>query len=295
MPWLRQILITLSGGGADEAVLATAAALAQRHDARIRAIFVRDTVNVEALMTPEAAVYALDQIKATEDIQIARVEEAAQRTQKMLGLPVSTVIAEGEFAQEVAREAATADLLVTGQHNPDVGLRRTLLAQERLLIASPAPVLFVPYVARARVTELSSLHYRRVLLAWDRKREAALALRMALPLLREADAVDIVHYAEPGAQAQTEIERVQAYLAAHGVEASGKVVPWREPSVAARLIGADQPDPPVGESLLSHAADTGADLLVMGAYGHSRAWEIVMGGVTQTILRSMTLPVLMMH
>jgi len=123
-----------------------------------------------------------------------------------------------------------------------------------------------------------------VLIAWDAGVEAARAVRDALPLLRRADTVEVAvfdpergrreHGEQPGAD-------VALYLARHGVKVS-----------VARQSGADFE---VGAQILSRAADTGADLIVMGAYGHSRVRELVLGGVTRTILESMTVPVLMSH
>ena len=122
-----------------------------------------------------------------------------------------------------------------------------------------------------------------VVVAWDASREAGRALIDALPLLRRARQVTVMvidaeknrrHGAEPGAD-------IGLFLARHGV----KVQVLRE--------SASPMD--IGNFLLSRLADLDADLLVMGAYGHTRLREIVTGGVTRTLLESMTLPVLMSH
>jgi nucleotide-binding universal stress UspA family protein len=105
-----------------------------------------------------------------------------------------------------------------------------------------------------------------------------------MPLLMAADVVNVLtidaheaprgHGALPGAD-------ISLHLARHGVKAT------IEQTVSGDLS--------VGDTLLSRAADLGADLLVMGAYGHSRLRELLLGGATRTLLRSMTLPVLMSH
>ncbi|APW37259.1 hypothetical protein RD110_08665 [Rhodoferax koreense] len=117
-----------------------------------------------------------------------------------------------------------------------------------------------------------------VLIAWKETREAAHAVAAALPWLRKARQVHAISYAEDEGAS---LNALHDYLARHGV---------------AIIQHASQArDVAVGEDLLSRAADIGADLLVMGCYGHSRARELVLGGVSRTILRSMTLPVLMAH
>ena len=126
----------------------------------------------------------------------------------------------------------------------------------------------------------ASLHPpgENVLIAWDGSREAARAVADAQPLLESARyvSVDIVQHADGTREAPIGID-VAAWLDTHG-------------ATTRTHIGAD-----VGTSLLDRASDMQADLIVMGAYGHSRARERVFGGVTRAMLESMTLPVLMSH
>ena len=86
-----------------------------------------------------------------------------------------------------------------------------------------------------------------------------------------------------------------AYLAGHGVRATSTLLSHAEPSLGERMRRGGVPDVAVAEALLSHAADSQADFIVMGGYGHSRLWELVLGGVTRTMLETMTVPVLMSH
>ncbi|MFC4345717.1 universal stress protein, partial [Cupriavidus numazuensis] len=126
---------------------------------------------------------------------------------------------------------------------------------------------------------------KNVMVAWNGSREAARAMRDALPVLLRADSVDIVSFVRPDLMRDPWLSPVQfaaTWLAGHGVQANLK-----EP-----VIGSGDD---VGELLLSLAADRNTDLIVMGAYGHTRTWEFVLGGVTRTLLESMTVPVLMSH
>jgi nucleotide-binding universal stress UspA family protein len=91
------------------------------------------------------------------------------------------------------------------------------------------------------------------------------------------------------------LDGVAAYLAAHGVSARCALEPMRELTFGERMLNPTVVDTSIGELLLSHATDIDADLIVMGGYGHARAFELALGGVTRTLLGSMTVPVLMSH
>ena len=132
---------------------------------------------------------------------------------------------------------------------------------------------------------------RRVLVAWDGGREAARALQLALPLLKDADTVHIAVF-EVASDQQKAHDALAAdprpWLARHGIDAALSLVAVEQ---HLRLSRRHE----VGERMLALAGETGADLLVMGAYGHSRFRESLLGGVTRTVLEGMTLPVLMGH
>src|SRR5215471_6305021 len=143
---------------------------------------------------------------------------------------------------------------------------------------SGRPILVVPYVGN--FADLG----RRVVIGWNASREAARAVNDAMPLLTSAETVTVLTIdPREGPRAHGELPGadISLHLARHGVKAEIE-----------RTVSADLP---VGEVLLSRVADLGADLLVMGAYGHSRARELLLGGATRSLLRSMTLPVLMSH
>lgn len=171
------------------------------------------------------------------------------------------------------------DLIVLGQLDPDeVEPRLYHPAPEQVVLTAGRPVLLVPYAG-----EWTAIG-RRVLVGWDASREATRAVNDALPLLRTAEQVTVLaidpessgaHHGEiPGAD-------IALHLARHGVRAT------IERSTSGG-IG-------IGNALLSRASDLAADLLVMGAYGHSRVRELLLGGATRTVLESMTVPVLMSH
>jgi nucleotide-binding universal stress UspA family protein len=119
----------------------------------------------------------------------------------------------------------------------------------------------------------------KIAVAWDGSREAARAVRAALPILRKAAKVEIMT-AQYGSVAAKPSELAR-YLGRHGVEArTWAFTPGRDP---------------VGKELMIQCAESGADMLVMGAYGHSRFREMVLGGATRGVVAGATLPVLMAH
>jgi nucleotide-binding universal stress UspA family protein len=136
----------------------------------------------------------------------------------------------------------------------------------------------VPYIGAATPPG------KRVIVAWNGGREAARAVNDALPLLVAADQVDVV-CVNPGRGEEDDADLPGAdlclHLARHGVKAE-----------AQELVASDIE---AGDLLLSRAADSGADLIVMGAYGHARWREVVLGGVTRQLLNQMTVPVFMSH
>lgn len=166
------------------------------------------------------------------------------------------------------------DMIVIGQPDPHQheGNARTV---EAVVLRSGRPVLVVPYI------HAEAARFNTILVAWDASAPAARALADALPFLGRADKIELVTvgnramrgYDEQGAA-------VSRHLARHGIGATFRRMP----------NGGD-----VANTLLSHVADLGSDLLVMGAYGHARFREAVFGSVTRAILTTMTVPVLLSH
>ena len=184
--------------------------------------------------------------------------------------------AAGDPAELAALHGRYADLAILGQIDPAAtGFRPR---PEEVALRAGRPVLVIPYIGAP--ADIGS----RVLVGWDGSREAARAVHDAMPFLAAASSVTVlavdpeqkrgVHGEIPGAD-------ISLHLARHGVRAEVECT-------SSGGIG-------VGNVLLSRASDLGADLLVMGAYGHSQMRERMLGGATRTVLASMTLPVVMAH
>ena len=196
-------------------------------------------------------------------------------------------VLDDEAAGGISLLARYADLVVISQYNArdkSPSVMRDFPAY--VLLHSGRPVLIVPYAPPLPLLAPPAAA-RNVLISWNASKEASRAVSAALPLLQRAGQVHVaifdakVHAAEHGDEPGAELLQ---YLARHGVEARVHL-----------LDGGGVRRGDIGEALLSHAGDLSADLLVMGAYGHSRLRETILGGVTRTILQSMTIPVLMAH
>lgn len=183
----------------------------------------------------------------------------------------------GDMEELIAERARFADLLVLGQfdtENPPT--ISAFLLPAKVVFGSAAPILVVPNSGKFDDAG------RHALIAWDGSREAARAIRDAMPFLHAAERVSVL-VIDPRQQAHmhegTHTSELVAHLGRHGVVAAAEEVTLLEHRVT--------------NDLLEHAGRLGADLLVMGAYGHSRVWEFVVGGTTQALLERTTIPVLM--
>ena len=173
--------------------------------------------------------------------------------------------------------ARSADLVVVSTRDPEWGYSSHLEAPDRVVLESGRPVLVVPGSTVPSVG-------RRIVVAWNGRREAARAVFDALPLLKQAEQVTVV-WVNPQDDGKAAGDLPGAdicmALARHGVKCE-----------ATQNI---RPAGNVGETLLSTVKVNAADLLVMGCYGHTRLRETVFGGATRHVLEHTTVPVLMSH
>jgi nucleotide-binding universal stress UspA family protein len=168
------------------------------------------------------------------------------------------------------------DLAVVGQGEPGVSASAQEFVAEGVLFGSGRPVVIVPYIQKA------GLALDRVMVCWDASRNAARAIADAMPLLARSKAIDVVIVASERIKSdEVPGTDIGQHLARHGLKVEVK-----------RIVAIDTD---VASTILSHAADSSADFIVMGGYGHSRLREFILGGATRGILAAMTVPVLMSH
>jgi len=207
------------------------------------------------------------------DVSLSRFEQIASR--------VGISFERHRFAESAAdaarlfgRMARVFDLAVVSQATPENEGYGDLIVGSALF-DSGRPVIVVPFIQR------DAVKLTRIMVCWDASRTAARAVADAMPLLERADKVDVVSVSQrPETGKEIQGLDIAEHLARHDTTVQVQ-----------RIVS----DIDVSASILSYAADSGADLLIMGAYGHSRLREFILGGVTRRILQSMTVPVLMSH
>jgi nucleotide-binding universal stress UspA family protein len=260
--------------------LETALQLAQRFHARLTGLFSTYVPprNAFVVMAGTAEYYAEHERQRHERASaLERVFHAELARAKVEG---QWIAADGYANDVVPPYARLADLVVLGQTNP--ADPESFVAEqfvERVVLSAGRPVLLVPSMGRFAAPG------RHVLVAWDGSREATRAIHDALPFLKQAAKVSLLTVHSLRDQpprdriAGTDVALI---LARHGVK-----IEVRELTV--------EHDTPVGDALLSQVSELDCDMMVMGAYAHSRLHEIILGGATRTLLQSMTVPVLFSH
>lgn len=274
----KTILVHVDHSAASAARVAVAARLAQRAEAHLIGAAM---TGLSAFMFPVSAmsvgmppvVFPIDELRDEADAALAKFDSAVR--QAGVDAFESRRIDE-DAAVGMCLQARYCDLVVIGQNGPDAlpSRLRPDFAQY-VLLHSGRPVLVVP--SGGFDGEIGN----SVTVAWNGSADAARAIASALPLLKRAGRVDLAVFDaehidegdEPGAD-------MALYLARHGV----KVV-----------VSAHGADDNVGKALLAFAADKKSDLIVMGAFGHSRLREVVLGGVTQSALSRSPIPLWMAH
>jgi nucleotide-binding universal stress UspA family protein len=273
----KTILVHLDSGKRCPARLELAIGLAKRFDAHLVGLYALTVVRLPAYAAVEAGPLVAEEQRRRAAECAAEAERAFRQAVDRGGMPGAEWRSSfDDVLEAVTLHARYADLVLVGQPEAEDGSGVDPGFADRLVLAAGRPVLVLPYVGKFDTVG------KRVLLAWNASREATRATTDALPLLKAADQV-IVSPVKPDRAAHGEVPGtdIGLYLTRHGVRVE-----------VAAIAGTDLD---AGNALLSRAADLSIDLIVMGAYGHSRVSELILGGVTRTMLESMTVPVLMSH
>ncbi|MCU0839440.1 MAG: universal stress protein [Rhodospirillales bacterium] len=282
---IRKILVPVDGSEAARTALKTALIVGRAQGAHVEALHVKlsaaDAVPLigegmsgafaEELMELTRREADLRAVAARQTFDQCRGELDVPRAEAPIHGEVTTAFIEtiGREDDETAHRGRLADLIVVAR--PSTGSDVTAdLTLNAALYESGRPVLVAP-------AELRPVIGRRIAVAWNDSAEAARALAGAIPLLTTADQVWVVT-ADGGGDGEASCRDAVAYLGYHGVAAETRVV------LGARAVG---------DALLDGCAE--ADLVVMGAYTHSRLRELILGGTTRYMLEESTLPLLMAH
>lgn len=278
---VKDILVQLDASPASERRMAFACALAAKHGAHLTGLFVVDTTSAGTMLIGDdiGAIRVIEQYREQALADAATVEAAfrAQATQDRIQF--EWALEEGNAPDVVTHLARNADLTILGQTDPEnTAVTANGIIMEHVLFGSGRPVLMVPYAGK-----LGDIG-QNVLIGWTPRRESARALNDALQLMAPGSRATVAAVVRSGEEAEPRgvlTEDITRHLARHGITAEGH-----------ELVA---PDLDPGNVLLNTASDMNADLLVIGAYGHSRLREMVLGGVTRSLLQQAPVPVLMSH
>ena len=275
---LKDILVHIDRDKECGERLNVAIRLARAHEAHLTGAYVIPHSRIPQYLEVEIPKEILEKAAATRLEEAVAARKTFENACRTGGVAYEWRQGENTVVETLALSARYADLAVVGQRNPDDDNLEMGEMPDRFILSAGRPVLVIPYAGT--FPEVG----RTVVVAWDASRLATRAVNDALPILRRAAKVHLLAInPERGLEAHGEIPcaDIGHHLARHGVKAE------------ASSLRAEDID--VGDALLSRAADFGADLIVMGAYGHSRWRELVLGGVTRDLLQHMTAPVFMSH
>ena len=224
-----------------------------------------DSLDQETTATENKAEAAVREFCTREQIEIGGRPNAKHPTAEWR-------VKTGDAPELIVAHGRAADLLVVGRAHKGDTLAVEVL--EASLMGTGRPLL-IPSAAPLRVDGGT------VVIAWKDTREAGRAVAAAMPFIRRAAKVIILSVEEDARSTQTSCDRLC------------RAICWHNPATLVRHLQQDGRAPV--ETMLEGAAVAGADLLVMGGYGHSRVREVFFGGFTRRVLTSDTLPVLMAH
>ena len=249
-----------------------ALALAAKHDAHVLGLHAETLAAVPLIAPMEipdpAAIEALQAASRRETAEVERIFRERIAREGRSADWRSFLSSAGYAGSAVLETVRAADLVVASQGDPANDSRSEL---ENLLFDSGRPVLLVPYVMK------QPRDIRRVMIAWNGSREAARATFDALPFLKSAESVEIFCVDPP--------ERANEAPDMAGVELAEALA---RHDVNVTLTTREGGSVPAATAIENRLADNSVDLLVMGAYGTSRWWEMLFGGVTRSLLESMT-------
>ena len=277
----KTILVSLNEVGRLSELVAASVALARDTGAHVSGLYVVPAVQVYPSVGFEAAPQVFEGNRSFFKDNGARVKQAFEEAMRREGLSFDFHQIDARtpvIADEVVASGRVADLVIVSTTNPEeiTGVERDFV--EQTVMALGRPVIVLPYKGKATVS------LNEVIIGWDGGREAARATFDALPLLKKAGKVRVVRIdpqKDPSLRGSVAGADLAEALARHGVRAEAQGYP---------TDGQDE-----GQALMRCAEDSGAGLIVMGAYGHSRLAEFIFGGATRFVLNRLVRPVLMSH
>jgi len=257
--------------------LHVAASMAEKQNAHLTGVFLRPRLHLPNYFSTDSTVW-LSHVEADYEKEMNNNEGEARKifdeVTSQYQVEATWQAAKGNVYSALTKEAGYADLLVLGQPNSHDEANKSQDLTDHIVLTTGRPCLIVPY---AGVFENVGKH---PLIAWNGSRESNRALHDAMPLLEQAETVTVL-LSETGISGDLPDTKIARHLARHDVKVMTKTMREKKRDTS--------------NAFLSYLVDDGHDLLVMGAYGHSKFRELILGGMTHEIMQTMTVPVLMSH
>ncbi len=276
----RTVLVHLDGDARCAARVAMALQIAARHDAHLVGLAATGTLALPVVVEADLRGWpdVVERVRGQQRERAQAWVDAFKAQAGASGLKsFESVLTDEEAESAMVRLGRLSDLLVISQCDPkDTGVTVEADFPQRVFMQTGRPVLLLP-----RAGSVATLG-RTVLVAWSGTRESARALNDALPLLNVADKVCVLclDRAEEATVSRLQLNDLRHWLERHGVSAECVQISTTED---------------FGDTLLLRASGYGADLIVMGGFGHPRWAELALGGVTRTVLDAAVVPVLISH
>jgi len=271
----KNILVHVDESKNASATLQAACDIALKSDAHVTGVYVIPHVNTPIYVEASVPASILEGLEKAGQDAADKAEELFNKTMESAGVKYEWYAPRGYVDEHINRLGRFADLIVIGQGGSVEDPRASYTVENNILMGSARPVLVVPYIGYKNTIG------NHIMVAWNDTKEATRAVNDAMPMLERASTVDVVSIIDDKTEDDVPSADITLYLARHGVKAEASS------AVKKGLSTSDM--------LLNRAADHGVDLIVMGAYGHSRLRELVLGGATYNLLRHMTVPILMSH
>lgn len=277
---IKNLLIHLDHSEGCANRLQTAFDIARDFDARINGLFVVPDYIVPSYVEAQISV---DLISDVTEKAVARAEQTLEdyrRRAADAGVEMEARVVEGQIIPILREHSKYTDLMLLGQDQPEDPDNASYGLADALLFEGGCACMVVPHSGKLAAPG------KRILLTWNASRESARALREALPFLKRADEI-VVLSSEPDhedarvARGHPHADELARFLESHGI--------------ASVSSGISDPNASPSDAIVGQAADMNADLIVMGAYGHARLREIILGGVTRDLLKLSTVPLLLAH
>ena len=273
---IKSILVHVDNSSRSRACLDATLSLIDMSDAHVTGIANRMAAYIPAYAAAQIPPEAFTVFDQEQDrmLKVARQEfEEALTTVAKLNRS-SWEVGEGELATTISSRARFHDLVILRQEidDNDAGVYEGV--PDEVILTAGRPVLVIPYI------DYGDTLGKSILIGWSNTRESARAVKDAMPFLKRADKVSIFS-ANPKEGEDVPGAELARYLSEHGIKAE--------------VSRTSSNDMDVGDLLLNDVADNGHDMIVMGGYGHRRIRQMILGGVTNHLLKHMTVPVLFSH